>query len=193
MYPSTYPISRNLPNCLTSCDFFFLPTFHRFDYFTWGPQEVVHQILFVVREKKCFLRWIFSWSCYTCCRPSQLTSLSCFSNLQVWSSSIFDGFKNLRFSHTLLSYPKNRRHTWCALRFAHTTSSSSSVQETGFQTHWYRVPWILHKMFPSTPSLCLHFSQHEGTYLHMFWSCLVLKSFWGKIFDLIFKLTDVQL
>ena len=50
--------------------------------------------------------------------------------------------------------------------------------------------WAL--VFPSTSPLCFRGCEHQGSFIHIWWSCPRIRSFWNKIFHLIRQVTNLQ-
>lgn len=81
------------------------------------------------------------------------------------------------------------------LVLAHKSSIASHYQEAGYKilTRWYRVPYVLHKMNPSLSDRCWRCDREEGSMLHVFWSCPLLRPFWEGVSSTIQSLTSVDL
>lgn len=60
-------------------------------------------------------------------------------------------------------------------------------------TRWYLVPTRIHKMFPSSSSLCFRGCHRPGSMLHIWWECPKLRSTWHKVFHMIFKVTEIRI
>lgn len=77
----------------------------------------------------------------------------------------------------------------------HKSTISSKAQELHFKvlSRWYRVPSLLHAIYPNTSHLCWRCNGAEGTMTHIWWGCPVLQPFWIKVIDVIQKITGIQL
>uniref|UniRef100_A0A8C5PA41 Reverse transcriptase domain-containing protein n=1 Tax=Leptobrachium leishanense TaxID=445787 RepID=A0A8C5PA41_9ANUR len=77
----------------------------------------------------------------------------------------------------------------------HKGSCAAKIQETSYKiaAFWYRSPSFLHQVYPSTASECWRCELESGTYLHIWWSCPNLGSYWTRIRDIILQVTDVNL
>lgn len=69
---------------------------------------------------------------------------------------------------------------------------NSKTQETNYKilSRWYRTPVVLHKFFPATFKLCWRFETEEGSPLHIFWACPILRPFWSKVRENAQRMTD---
>lgn len=78
------------------------------------------------------------------------------------------------------------------LYFAHYSSTASKYQELCYKifTRWYRVPSLLHKIYPERMNTCWRCGEAQGNMLHIFWSCRKLEDLWSKVRDIIGQLTD---
>lgn len=81
------------------------------------------------------------------------------------------------------------------LEFAHYSSTASKYQELCYKIliRWYRVPSLLHKIYPERMNTCGRCGEAEGNMLHIFWSCWKLEEFWSKVRDIIGQLTNHDL
>lgn len=59
-------------------------------------------------------------------------------------------------------------------------------------TRWYLTLSKLFRMFPSANPLCFRGCEMVGSMAHVWWECPRLRSFWKKVFNLIFKVTGLQ-
>lgn len=78
------------------------------------------------------------------------------------------------------------------LFFAYKTSICSRYQEIGYKclTRWHHTPAKLHKMYPACSPTCWRCGGEIGSYLHIFWSCPTLQSFWTSVLRITQKFTD---
>lgn len=79
-----------------------------------------------------------------------------------------------------------------------TTKSSSpnvTAMEANYKvlTRWYLVPARMAKYTPNHSALCFRGCTDPGTHLHIWWTCPIAKSYWGKIFELASKMFQTPL
>lgn len=60
-------------------------------------------------------------------------------------------------------------------------------------TRWYLTPQRLSKLYNTHSPLCWRNCDQVGTIAHIFWSCIGLSSFWGKIFEILSTTTGILL
>lgn len=60
-------------------------------------------------------------------------------------------------------------------------------------TRWYFTPDKLNKMNPALSPLCWKKCGHTGSYLHCWWECPVIHSFWEKVIEVISGMTSLNL
>ena len=67
--------------------------------------------------------------------------------------------------------------------FSHKCSLSTKIQETSYKirTQWYRTPVVLHRWSEQNTSICWRCGSSQGTFLHIWWDCPVIESFWKEI------------
>lgn len=77
------------------------------------------------------------------------------------------------------------------LGHAHKGSINVSIQENRYKifSRWYRTPDKVHKFHPSVPPTCWRCHSSEGTLIHIWWECPLLKSFWSEIHSKISQIT----
>lgn len=78
---------------------------------------------------------------------------------------------------------------------AHKSTVSSKAQELNFKilSRWYRVPSLLHAIYPNTSHLSWRCNGAEGTMTHIWWGCPVIQPFWTKVIDVVQKITGIKL
>lgn len=81
------------------------------------------------------------------------------------------------------------------LFFSHKASLASRYQEGGYKilTRWYRTPTALHWIFPQVSDVCWRCQESEGTMIHIFWECQMLREFWKMVEETVETTTGVSL
>lgn len=81
------------------------------------------------------------------------------------------------------------------LLFAHKASLANGYQEGGYKIlmRWYRTPVALHRIYPQVSNLCWRCQESEGTLIHIFWECPMLKEFWRMVEETVETITGVSL
>lgn len=77
---------------------------------------------------------------------------------------------------------------------SHKAHMACAAQETSFKltSRWYRVPVSLNKIFPEVPKCCWRCGGSQGTFVHVFWDCPVLRPFWNKVVSIAERVTGVR-
>lgn len=80
-------------------------------------------------------------------------------------------------------------------RLMHSSSVDTKMQENSYKvlTRWYRVPFKLAKIYPSTSDTCWRGCGLRGTFLHIWWECPRLRPFWLDVHAQIKSILDVEL
>ena len=77
--------------------------------------------------------------------------------------------------------------------FQHIQKGSLNVltQENNYKLYsrWYRTPIIIHKYNANISPLCWRCKSAQGTILHIWWECVLIKPFWKDIHRLISRIT----
>ena len=73
--------------------------------------------------------------------------------------------------------------------------TSISIHEQNFKCfhRTYYTPVRLQNMFPDTSNLCYKCKTHKGTFIHVFWSCDHIQTFWKGVHSVIQEVTGKQL
>lgn len=81
------------------------------------------------------------------------------------------------------------------INFALKSSLRTKTQETNFilLSRWYLTPSGLHRCFPSASNHCCRRGEEEGSLLHIFWSCPMLKNFWGEVRHIMQEFTEYNI
>lgn len=79
--------------------------------------------------------------------------------------------------------------------FAHKCSLSTKTQETAYKllTQWYATPVKLHSWFPDHSDTCWRCNSDKGSLLHIWWQCPILNTFWAKVREMIYLITETKL
>lgn len=77
----------------------------------------------------------------------------------------------------------------------HKGSINVNVQENGFKlfSRWYNTPLKLNKINPGVPSTCWRCNKEEGSLLHIWWDCPLIRKFWTDVFRYITQITTIHL
>lgn len=75
---------------------------------------------------------------------------------------------------------------------SHKSSISGYTQEKNYKvlSRWYKTPDLIHKIYPSSSALCWRCGDAIGSYVHIWWDCPDVKSFWTRIFSLHNRVTS---
>lgn len=78
---------------------------------------------------------------------------------------------------------------------AHKGSLNVTTQENNYKNliHWYRTPELLNKFNPDMSDKCWRCSRETGTLLHIWWSCLLLQTFWIQVHEITSQVTTYSL
>lgn len=80
----------------------------------------------------------------------------------------------------------------CSGIFPKCTSVSIHEQNFKFFRRTYYSPVRLQKMFPETSNLCYKCNTHRGTFIHLFWSCDHIQTFWKGVHSVIQEVIGKQ-
>ena len=77
--------------------------------------------------------------------------------------------------------------------FQHIHKGSLNVltQENNYKLYsrWYRTPAIIHKYNTNISPLCWRCNRAQGTLLHIWWGCDLIRPFWKEVHQLISRIT----
>uniref|UniRef100_A0A8C5N3K1 Reverse transcriptase zinc-binding domain-containing protein n=1 Tax=Leptobrachium leishanense TaxID=445787 RepID=A0A8C5N3K1_9ANUR len=75
------------------------------------------------------------------------------------------------------------------------SSRSLHVQQSHYKflSRWYLTPSRLHKMYPTSDVLCWRCKKEPGTYLHIWWECSHIRTYWTSIFTKISEIMGLDL
>uniref|UniRef100_A0A8C5QKS0 Reverse transcriptase domain-containing protein n=1 Tax=Leptobrachium leishanense TaxID=445787 RepID=A0A8C5QKS0_9ANUR len=75
------------------------------------------------------------------------------------------------------------------------SSRALTVQETNYKllSRWYLTPTRLHAIYPDVSPDCWRCQGHRGTFLHIWWDCPIIRSFWEVVWTYIKEVTDLDL
>uniref|UniRef100_A0A8C5MVH8 Reverse transcriptase domain-containing protein n=1 Tax=Leptobrachium leishanense TaxID=445787 RepID=A0A8C5MVH8_9ANUR len=81
------------------------------------------------------------------------------------------------------------------LTLTHSGTKVTKLQETSYKilTFWYRTPALMAAFNVTISPNCWRCTTEIGTYLHIWWECALIQSFWKRIQELIRDVTDVAL
>lgn len=79
--------------------------------------------------------------------------------------------------------------------YAHKGSMNVAIQENGYKiaTKWYRIPARLHKFSPTIPNICWRCKKEEGSMIHVWWECPLIRPFWQEVHTTISQVTTYAL
>lgn len=62
-------------------------------------------------------------------------------------------------------------------------SSRDKLIQVKFLHRVYYMPQKLHCIFPDQDPICPKCRTQVGSFLHMFWECPIIRSFWSEVFS----------
>lgn len=82
---------------------------------------------------------------------------------------------------------------------AYKSSISNRFQESGYKilSRWYKVPTMLHKMYPAVSLLCWRLDKEEGSLIHIlihiFWNCTMIKPSWDDVLEIMLEILGFEI
>lgn len=75
----------------------------------------------------------------------------------------------------------------------HTSSINIHQQNYTLMSHWFLTPKKLHHIKSGHSPLYWRYSEAQGAYIHCWWKCLPIQSFWKQVLDQIKSLTGYSI
>lgn len=100
------------------------------------------------------------------------------NKISKWEKEIGKEFTDLQWKQAINN---NRKFSRCA-------NYEELTQK--LMLRWYYTPYITAKFSRDNSNLCWRGCGQIGTLAHMLWSCLGVKKFWWKVYDMLSKLTN---
>uniref|UniRef100_A0A8C5PTT4 Reverse transcriptase zinc-binding domain-containing protein n=1 Tax=Leptobrachium leishanense TaxID=445787 RepID=A0A8C5PTT4_9ANUR len=94
-----------------------------------------------------------------------------------------------------LSQPLTPEEWSTAFQVTFRSSRALTVQETNYKliSRWYLTPARLHAIYPAVSPDCWRCQRHRGTFLHIWWECSIIQSFWEVVWTYIKEITSLDL
>uniref|UniRef100_A0A8C5MJX8 Reverse transcriptase domain-containing protein n=1 Tax=Leptobrachium leishanense TaxID=445787 RepID=A0A8C5MJX8_9ANUR len=74
-------------------------------------------------------------------------------------------------------------------------SRSLHIQQTHYKflMRWYLTPTRLHKIYSTTDKTCWRCRESPGTFVHIWWECSMIRSYWDSVFTIVNEITGLDL
>lgn len=78
---------------------------------------------------------------------------------------------------------------------AHKCSLSTKAQEISYKIliQWHVTPQKARRWFPTTSDTCWRCGTETGSFMHIWWTCLPIQEYWGKIIRWIKYITETKI